>query len=97
MGIRKSINIEYIQYDSLQELDVKAQKLLNLSLEASDNAYAPYSNFNVGSALILENGKTIIGSNQENAAYPSGLCAERVTIFSASANYPNEKINIFYV
>ncbi len=55
---------------------------------ARSQAYAPYSNFSVGCALLLENGEVILGNNQENAAYPSGLCAERVAIFAAGANYP---------
>ncbi len=58
------------------------------AMQARANAYAPYSNFTVGCALLLENGVTIQGNNQENAAYPSGLCAERVAIFAAGANYP---------
>jgi len=59
---------------------------------ARSNAYAPYSNFTVGCALLLANGKIILGNNQENAAYPSGLCAERVAIFAAGANYPGVAI-----
>ncbi|QWX85726.1 cytidine deaminase [Cellulophaga sp. HaHaR_3_176] len=59
------------------------------AVEARKNAYAPYSNFQVGAAVLLENGEVVIGSNQENAAYPSGLCAERVAIYHASAKYPN--------
>ncbi|MGB3590497.1 MAG: cytidine deaminase [Nonlabens sp.] len=58
------------------------------AIEARNNAYAPYSNFLVGCALLLDNGKVIKGNNQENAAYPSGLCAERVAIFAAGANHP---------
>ena len=56
------------------------------------NAYAPYSKFKVGTALLLDNGKVVLGSNQENAAYPSGLCAERVAIFQSGAIYPDAKI-----
>jgi len=62
------------------------------AVTARNNAYAPYSLFHVGAALLLENGKVVIGSNQENAAYPSGLCAERVAIFQAGALYPGVKI-----
>ena len=57
--------------------------------QAYKNAYAPYSRFNVGAALQIDSGEIIIGNNQENAAYPSGLCAERVAIFHAGAMYPN--------
>ena len=69
--------------------------LLNLVLEAeaiSANAYAPYSKFNVGAALLLGNGTIVTGANQENAAYPSGICAERTAIYYASAKHPNEQI-----
>ncbi|SCY44763.1 cytidine deaminase [Nonlabens sp. Hel1_33_55] len=62
------------------------------AIVARSNAYAPYSKFTVGCALMLENGEIIHGNNQENAAYPSGLCAERVAIFAAGANYPGVAI-----
>lgn len=64
------------------------QSLMDLAIEARHRAYAPYSNFTVGCSLLLENGEIITGNNQENAAYPSGLCAERVAIFAAGAQYP---------
>lgn len=60
--------------------------------EAREKAYAPYSNFRVGAALLLDNGEIITGNNQENVAYPSGLCAERVAIFFAGSQFPNTKI-----
>lgn len=62
------------------------------AIQVRDNAYAPYSKFNVGAALLLENGVVITGSNQENASYPSGLCAERTAIYYAGAQYPDVKI-----
>ena len=62
------------------------------AIEIRKKAYAPYSHFRVGAAILLDNGKIVLGSNQENAAYPSGLCAERVAIFSAGALYPEAKI-----
>lgn len=65
------------------------QKLLNEAEKAMHNAYAPYSQFKVGAAVLLENGKVFTGNNQENAAYPSGLCAERVAIMYAASQYPN--------
>lgn len=68
------------------------QTLMNQAIETRKNAYAPYSKFRVGAAILLDNGKIVLGSNQENAAYPSGLCAERVAIFQAGAIYPNAKI-----
>lgn len=71
------------------ELSHSDAELLNLAEATAKNAYAPYSQFNVGAALLLENGQKVAGSNQENVAYPSGLCAERVAIFAASSTYPN--------
>ena len=65
---------------------------MSKAVEARKTAYAPYSHFHVGAAIILDNGQIAIGSNQENAAYPSGLCAERVAIFHAGALYPNAKM-----
>ncbi len=65
---------------------------MNKAQQARNNAYAPYSRFKVGAALKLSLGKIVIGSNQENAAYPSGLCAERVAVYSAGANYPDQTI-----
>jgi cytidine deaminase len=68
------------------------QHLIACAIEAGKKAYAPYSDFKVGAAVLLENGEIIVGNNQENAAYPSGLCAERVAVFYAKANYPDVKI-----
>lgn len=65
------------------------KKLINGAKSATKRAYAPYSNFHVGAAILLANGEIITGNNQENAAYPSGLCAERVTVFHANAQYPD--------
>lgn len=79
-------------YDSIKELDKDARELLEAAIKASQNAYAPYSKFNVGAAVRLDNGEIISGNNQENAAYPSGLCAERVALFYASAQHPDKKI-----
>ena len=84
----KEFTVEFKEIDSLNELNKVDQELIYSAVEAAKTAYAPYSEFNVGSALLLENGETVTGSNQENAVYPSGLCAERVTLFSASSLYP---------
>lgn len=81
------------EFDGDNELDAKDLALLQEARKATASAYAPYSEFNVGAALSLAGGKTVTASNQENVAYPSGLCAERVAIFFASANYPGEKIS----
>ena len=74
-----------------KELPANIQNLMNQAIEIRKNAYAPYSKFRVGVAIILDNGKIILGSNQENAAYPSGLCAERVAAFHASSQFPDAK------
>ncbi|MCM4157472.1 cytidine deaminase [Gramella sp. AN32] len=79
-------------YDSLDELDAHVQELMHKAIEVRNNAYAPYSQFKVGAAVQLANGEMILGSNQENASYPSGLCAERTAVYAAGANYPNEKV-----
>lgn len=90
----KEIKIEstlYI-YESFEELPKDISKLMNKAIEARKKAYAPYSNFQVGAALLLDNGEVITGSNQENASFPSGLCAERTAIYYAGAKYPEAQI-----
>lgn len=90
----KEINIttSFTIFDNLNELPSEIQDLMNQAIEVRKKAYAPYSKFRVGAALLLDNGKVILGSNQENAAYPSGLCAERTAIFYAGSTYPEAKI-----
>jgi cytidine deaminase len=89
----KRVNLSFeIQECSEKELSSSDRELLSCAKKSAINAYAPYSKFKVGSAVLLENGKIISGNNQENAAYPSGLCAERVALFFASSQYPKEKI-----
>ncbi len=92
MGRKKLVNFVVTEYDDASELKKSEQALLKRAFEASKDAYAPYSNFNVGAALELEDGTIITGNNQENAAYPSGLCAERVAIFAAGAQHPGKKV-----
>ena len=91
MNKREITSVLY-EYNSLAELEKVYQDLIESAKEASENAYAPYSKFKVGAAVLLENKEIVIGNNQENAAYPSGLCAERVAIFYANAKYPDQKI-----
>lgn len=86
------ISTHFSVFESVSELPNDIQNLMELAIEVRKNAYAPYSKFKVGTALLLDNGKIVLGSNQENAAYPSGLCAERVAVFYAGANYPKAKI-----
>lgn len=87
-----TLTSDFVVYDSLTELSDEDQQLIEQAITARKKAYAPYSNFSVGAAILLDNQEIILGNNQENAAYPSGLCAERVAIFSAGANYPNSSI-----
>jgi len=87
----------YTSYDSIDELEPQAKHLLEEAVSARKRAYAPYSNFSVGAAILLDNDKIITGNNQENAAYPSGLCAERVAIFNAGANHPESKVLIMAI
>ena len=87
-----SIISKFSVFDSQSELPSDVQNLMHDAIEIRKKAYAPYSKFRVGEALLLDNGKIILGSNQENAAYPSGLCAERVAIFSAGTLYPDAKM-----
>ena len=90
----KQINITttFSVFDSKEELPKDLLNLMDQAIEIRKKAYAPYSKFRVGCAILLDNGKIVLGSNQENAAYPSGLCAERVAIFQAGAIYPEAKI-----
>lgn len=86
--IEKNVSIKYFEADRLDQLPKDEQALVKLARKMTYDAYAPYSAFYVGAAILLENGEIITGSNQENGAYPSGLCAERVAAFAASANHP---------
>lgn len=86
---KQNISFELSVYDSPDELPENFRELLETASRSRQNAYAPYSNFQVGAAVLLENGEIVIGNNQENASYPSGLCAERVAIFQAGARFPN--------
>lgn len=95
--MEKTIQINFEAISSKDALSDIEKKLYDAAFEARKKAYAIYSNFYVGCALLLENGEIVVGSNQENAAFPSGSCAERTTIFWTSANYPNVKIIKLFV
>lgn len=84
----KKVEILFKEFSSPEEMPSADQKLVRAAMEAQKSSYAPYSHFNVGAAVRLEDGTIIKGSNQENAASPSGLCAERTAMFAAGANYP---------
>ena len=95
--IKREIKSVLVDYNSPAELSQELQELIRKAKNAAENAYAPYSEFKVGAAVLLDNNEIIEGSNQENAAYPSGLCAERVAIFYANAKYPNAHIKAIAV
>ncbi len=87
-----NIDIKLYVFKSVNELPKEVQRLMQKAKDARDNAYAPYSKFNVGAAILLDNKEIVIGNNQENASYPSGLCAERTAIYYAGAKHPKAKI-----
>lgn len=89
----KHLDISFEEIDSAAGLQEEDSKLLEMAQQAAASAYAPYSEFHVGAAVMLEDGTVITGNNQENAAFPSGLCAERVAIFSSLSMFPLKKIN----
>ena len=84
----------YPNWESLQTVEIS---VVNKAFEAMENAYAPYSKFKVGAALLLEDGQIIQGNNQENIAYPSGLCAERVALFHAGAQFPGIAVDLICI
>ena len=84
----------YPNWDSLQTRDIS---VVNKAFEAMEKAYAPYSKFKVGAALLLEDGQIIQGNNQENIAYPSGLCAERIALFHANAQFPEIAVELICI
>lgn len=94
---KKNITINYAEYSSICELEQPLKELLERAIEATAGSYAPYSCFNVGAAVLMTNGEIISAANQENAAYPSGLCAERTAVFYAHAKYPQENITAIAV
>ena len=86
--IRLEMNMKVV---SLEELTENELNLIEVAKEATSQAYAPYSKFHVGAAIALSNGEIVTGANQENVAYPSGMCAERVACYYAHAQYPEAK------
>ena len=94
---RKELRIMVCEYDAVVELPEVDQNLLLAAREACESAYAPYSKFHVGAALLLENGEIIKGSNQENADFTDGLCAERVAIFYANSTFPDVPVKAIAV
>ena len=82
----------FVIANHLEDLDLESKYLVHKAKDASTHAYAPYSRFQVGAAVLLEDGTIVTGTNQENAAYPSGMCAERVALFSAASQHPEQII-----
>ncbi|TRZ44276.1 cytidine deaminase [Robertkochia solimangrovi] len=91
------ISSEFTVYDGLKELPEEVRYVMLKAVQARSNAYAPYSKFRVGAALLMDNGDVVVGNNQENAAYPNGLCAERVAIYHAGAVYPGMPVRFLCV
>lgn len=89
---KKSYSFNYSVFKSIEELDETHQTLVKTAKEAMLDAYCPYSQFQVGAAVLLEDGTIIKGNNQENAAYPNTLCAERVALFYTQAQFPDKKV-----
>lgn len=90
--MKKIVEFEYEEFGSLHELSHPEQELMHEAKLASKKAYAKYSSFHVGAALRLEDGSIVCGNNQENIAFPSGLCAERTALFYSGANFPEFKV-----
>jgi cytidine deaminase len=92
-----SINSNFTIFEDIDDLPAKIQELVLSAKNIRKNAYSKYSNFSVGVSILLEDDTIVDGSNQENAAYPSGLCAERTAIFYANSNYPHLKIKCLVI
>ena len=86
----REIRISYQEYKSIDEMNPEDRELAAEAIKAMQGAYAPYSHFHVGAAVRMSNGQIVRGANQENAAFPSGLCAERTAMFAAGASYPDK-------
>ncbi len=87
-------HVKVYQYDELSEED---RKLIDKAKEATARSYAPYSQFAVGAAALLSDGTIVTGTNQENVAYPSGICAERTTLFYANSQYPDQAVRVLAI
>jgi cytidine deaminase len=90
---KTTITLEYEVFDSIESLEASDRQLLESARKTTELAYAPYSKFQVGATAMLLNGQLVLGSNQENASYPVGICAERVLLSAAATNYPNVPIH----
>ena len=95
--MKESFTFNYQLFSNWTDLPEQEQRLVDKAYEAMENAYAPYSEFKVGACALMDDGSFILGNNQENAAFPSGICAERVALFYAGANFPNKKVLTLYI
>ena len=95
--VQKEYSFKFQLYPNLESLPTIDISVVNKAFEAMEKAYAPYSKFKVGAALLLEDGQIIQGNNQENIAYPSGLCAERVALFHAGAQFPGIAVDLICI
>jgi cytidine deaminase len=95
--INHEIKINFQEYASVEELETEDQQLCREAVKALTNSHSPYSKFRVGVTMRLQSGKILYASNQENVAYPSGLCAERVALFHWGANHPDDPIQTMAV
>ncbi len=91
------LTIDYEEFSSVDQMEPRDRELVAAAIDAQKGSYSPYSDFQVGAALLLDNGIVVKGANQENAAYPSGLCAERTAMFWAGANYPDVPLDTLVV
>lgn len=91
-----ALNISYRKC-SYEELEPSDRKIVDAAKDATRRSYSPYSHFSVGAALLLEGGEIVTGCNQENAAYPSGLCAERTALFSAGSAFPDKAVEVLAI
>lgn len=94
---KKTITVQYSEYPRLDELEASDVALIEKAIEIAGKSYAPYSNFPVGAAVLLDNGQVFAGNNQENIAFPSGTCAERSVLNYVHGNYPDNKIVVIAI
>ena len=90
--VEKTLSVAFQEYSSVEELSETDRNLCHEAEKALESSYSPYSAFRVGAAILLTSGKVVLGSNQENVAFPSGLCAERVALFTKGAQHPDDPI-----
>lgn len=97
MTTNKQLQFDYTEYSQIEELNAEEQRVVRASIAAQRTSHSPYSQFRVGAAVLLANGQIVEGSNQENGAYPSGLCAERVAMFAAATQQPQQPIRMLAI